>query len=78
MCYSRGCRLPALFVHSVVTLAVSSASPPSVLAAVRPSLRLFESARRVTVTQNGLRYGTADLGLSIRSISRCPAPRARR
>jgi hypothetical protein len=68
MCYSRWCRSSALFVLSVVTLVVSSASPPSALAAVRPSLRLFESARRVTVTQNDLRYGTADLGLWIASV----------
>jgi hypothetical protein len=62
------CRLSALFVLGVVTLAVFSASTPSAMAAVRPSLRLFESARRITVTQNDLRYGTADLGVWIASV----------
>jgi hypothetical protein len=61
-------RLSALSVLSVVTVAVFSASAPSAMAAIRPSLRLFESARRITVTQNDLRYGTADLGLWIASV----------
>ena len=68
MCYLRRCWLSALFALSVVMLAVSSASAPSALAAVRPSLRLFGSARRLTVTQNDLRYGTADLGLWIAAV----------
>jgi hypothetical protein len=58
-----------VFTVPAVTLVVSAACVPSASAAVRPSLRLFGSARQVTVTQNDLRFGTADLGLWIASVN---------
>ena len=68
MGHFRWCRLSALSAVGVVTLAVFCASTPTAMAAARPSLRLFESGRRITVTQNDLRYGTADLGLWLASV----------
>ncbi len=64
----RWCRRSAVGTVSAVTLVVSAAWVPVAIAAVRPSLRLFGSARRVTVTQDELRYGTADLGLWVASV----------
>lgn len=62
------CRLAALFVLSIVTLAGFCASTPLAVAAGRPSVRLFESSRRISVTQNELRYGSADLGFWVASV----------
>ena len=69
MRYLRWCRRSALGTVSAMTLVVSAACVPVASAAVPPSLRLFGSARRVTVTQNDLRYGTADLGLWVASVN---------
>jgi hypothetical protein len=68
MGHLRWCRVSALFVLSVVTLAVFAVSTRSAVAAGRPSVRLFESSRGLTVTQNDLRYGSADLGFWVASV----------
>ncbi len=69
MRHMRWHQISAALTVPAVTLAVSAACARSAIAAVRPSLRLFGSARRVTVTQNDLRFGTADLGLWIASVN---------
>jgi hypothetical protein len=58
-----------VFTVTAVTLAVTASGMSSARAAVRPSLRLFGSARRVTVTQDELRFGAADLGLWVASVN---------
>jgi hypothetical protein len=66
--YLRRCQLTAVLGLTVVVLAISGVPARAAAGTIAPSLRMFGSARRVTVTQNQLRFGTADLGLWVGSV----------
>ncbi len=69
MRHIRRCRFSAVVTVAVVTVVASAICVAPADAAARPSLRLFESTRGTTVTQDELRFGSADLGLWIAAVN---------